>query len=57
MKNQPTGWNSHKFFATEHEINDNLDKSSIHLILDKLKIQNDLTRNILKGKPIPRSWD
>ena len=44
-------------FATEHEINDNLDKSLIHLILDKLKIQNDLTRNILKGKPIPRSWD
>ena len=38
-------------------INDNLDKSLIHLILDKLKIQNDLTHNILKGKPIPGSWD
>ena len=37
--------------------NNNLDKFLIHILLDKLKIKNDLTRNILRGKPIPRPWD
>ena len=57
VKNQPYGWNSHKFLATQHEINDNFNKSLIHIMLDKLTIQNDLTSNILRGKPIPGSWD
>ena len=33
VKNQPNGWNSHKCFATQYEINDNLDKSLIHIYL------------------------
>ena len=49
VKNHPYGWNPEK-----HEINDNLDKSLKHIMLDKLKIKNDHTRNILRGKPIPR---
>ena len=57
VKNQPYGWNSHKFLASSHEINDNFNKSLIHIMLDKLTIQNYLTRNILRGKPIVRSWD
>ena len=55
MKNQPTGWNSHQCLPPNMRLMTTL--SLIHLIFDKLKIQNDLTRNILKGKLIPRSWD
>ena len=31
-------------------LNDNFDESLIHIMLGKLTIQNDLTRNILRGK-------
>ena len=37
VTNQANGWNSHKIFATEYELNDNFNKSLIHIIFDKLK--------------------
>ena len=29
----------------------------IHIMLDELKIKNNLTRNKLTGKPTPTPWD
>ena len=33
VTDQPNSWNSHKIFATEYEINDDFNKSLIHIIL------------------------
>ena len=45
VTNQPNGSNSHEIFATEYEINDNFNKSLIHIIFDKLK--NKMTLPII----------
>ena len=53
VKNQPYGWNSHKFLPPNMRLMTTLIQNTLYTLI----IQKDLTHNILRGKPIPRPWD